>query len=112
MTPTSFREIKDEYRKNHEMVFEACKHFTTLDTAAALVLVAVFREAGVGINGAFWPLLCFGISLVSCAIGMMTTALRGLEDNKAALSATGSLIFGASVFFFGLVVTVFTVLPE
>lgn len=104
-------DIPELNRKNHEMVFEACKHFTTLDTAAALVLVAIFRETSVGVIGALWPLVCFAISLLSCAFGMMTTALRGLDDARAATSAGGSLIFGASVFFLGLVATVVTALP-
>ncbi len=110
-----WKDIEERSRKNHGMVFEACKHFTTLDTAAALVLAAVFRETSVGGAGLFWPLILFGLSLVACAFGMMSTAMRGLEDEKTAISAGTSLILGASVFFFfffGFIVTVVTILPE
>jgi hypothetical protein len=105
------RDLQDRARKNHEMVFEACKHFTTLDTAAALIVVAIFRETGAGVVGAIWPLVCFGISLVVCAYGMIVTALGGLENTKASTSAGGALIGGASVFFLGLVWTVAAAIP-
>jgi hypothetical protein len=105
------KEIEERSRKNHEMIFEACKHFTTLNTAAALIVVALFRETSTGVLGAFWPLVCFGGSLVICAYGMIATALGGLENERVAISAGGTLIGGASIFFLGLVWAVFSALP-
>ena len=105
------KDLEEQSRKNHEMTFEACKHFTTLDTAAALVVVAIFREMDTGVFGALWPLVCFGLSLVVCAYGMIVTALGGLGHTRAAISAGSALIGGASIFFLGLVWAVVTALP-
>ncbi len=106
-TEDRMKEIEEQSRKNHEMIFEACKHFTTLDTAAALVVIAIFRETVPGVLGALWPLVCFGLSMVVCAYGMIVTALAGLGNTRAEISAGGTLILGASIFFLGLVWTVF-----
>ncbi|MDP9476232.1 MAG: hypothetical protein M3R38_11230 [Actinomycetota bacterium] len=106
------KDIEERSRKNHEMIFEACKHFTTLDTAAALIVVALFRETSTGILGALWPLVCFGLSLVVCAYGMIATAMGGLENERAAISAGSTLISGASIFFLGLVWAVYAALPS
>lgn len=104
------RNLNQRFRKNHEIMFEACKHFTTLDTAALLIVVAVFREPGYGLSVVVWPLVWFGLSLALCAYGMLATALGGLDNTKVAISAGGALIAGALVFFAGLVQTVLALL--
>ena len=58
---------------HHELVVEACKHLTTLDTAA-LIVVAIFGELSISFAGAAASLLAFGISLVCCVWGMLITA--------------------------------------
>lgn len=105
------KEHRERERGNHGMLFEACRHFTTLDTAAALIVVAIFRETEAGIVEVVWPLVCFLISLIVCAYGMIVTALRGLGNFRAARSTSYALIGGASAFFLGLVWAVAKALP-
>ncbi len=107
----TLKDLQEQAHKNNEMTFEACKHFTTLDTAAALIVVAIFRETENGVLGAIEPLFCFAGSLIVCAYGLLVTAIAGLQNNKAAISTAGSLILGASVFFVGLMWTVLAAIP-
>ncbi len=90
----------EDLRQQHGFFFEACKHLTTLDTAAALVVLALYREAGVYL----WPLLFFGLSLVSCTIGMLSLALRGTGADGLSPATTG-LMLGAITFLAGLFTT-------
>lgn len=94
------RQSDEDLRQRHGFFFEACKHLTTLDTAAALVVLALNRNAGVYL----WPLLFFGLSLVSCTIGMLYLALRGTGADALSPAKTG-LVFGAVTFLAGLFTT-------
>jgi hypothetical protein len=103
------RDLDESIRENHKLSFEACKHFTTLDTAAALFVVAVFRETDAGMGAAVVPLLFFGISLVFCSFGLVGTALGGLpnmREMRQVSSLSAALICGALAFFMGLFFTV------
>lgn len=108
----NLKDLQARAHKNHEMTFEACKHFTTLDTAAALIVVALFRETDAGVFKAIWPLACFGLSLVVCAYGLIITAIAGLQNNRAAMSAAVALIVGALVFLLGLGWVVAVAIPR
>ena len=79
--------------------FEACKHFTTLDTASALVVVALHQRADLYL----WPLAFFGFSLLCSTYGMVALALRGTAPEGIAGARSG-LLFGIAGFLLGLVV--------
>ena len=46
------KDLAEQQRQHHQLVFEACKHLTTLDTAAALILLGILRELGISFAGA------------------------------------------------------------
>ena len=56
------RDIEERLRKQHEVMFEACKHFTTLNTAAVLIAVAIFRATVTGLSAVLWQLFFLGLS--------------------------------------------------
>ena len=96
------RDLEEDLRQQHQLVFDACKHFTTLDTAMALLLLAVFRDLGVALSAAILPLLAFGLSLLACVHGMLDTAMGRLGVMRHAISATSSLFVGVVLFVLGL----------
>lgn len=85
----------EDLRQQHGFLFEACKHLTTLNTAAALVALARHRDADL------WPLPFFGVSLATSAYGMLVLALMGTGE-KGLSRATGGLVIGAITFVGGL----------
>lgn len=90
----------EDLRQQYGFFFEACKQLTTLNTAAALVVLALNREAGLYL----WPLMFFGISLAGSTWGMLAVALKG--TNIAGIStATNGLVVAAITFVAGLFTT-------
>ncbi len=98
------KDLEEKARKQHEIMFEACKHFTTLNTAVVLIVVAIFRELG-SVSLASGPLILFAFSLFLCGYGMITTALGGLGNTKVATSTGFTLVVGALAFFIALLLT-------
>jgi hypothetical protein len=96
------KDYEEGIRQQHQLVFDACKHFTTLDTAMAVILLAVYRELDVSLSAAIWPLLAFGLSLLSCVFGMLETAMGGIGEVRRAISASNALFVGVLMFVLGL----------
>jgi hypothetical protein len=87
----------EDVRQQYGFLFEGCKHLTTLNTAAALVVLAVHQEAGLSL----WPLLFFGLSLVASLYGMVAIAITETWEEGPA-HANGSLVSAALAFVVGL----------
>ena len=96
------REIDEQIRQGNQFFFETFKHFTTLDTAAALIVIGLYRYLGVEAAAVLGPLIAFGFSLALCAFGMLSVALGGLNEIKLLSRATVLLITGVIAFFVGL----------
>ena len=79
--------------------FEACKHFTTLSTASALVVVDLNQRDDLYL----WPLAFFGFSLLCTTYGMVALALRGAGPDGVS-EARSALLFGIAGFLLGIVV--------
>ena len=84
-------------RQQHQLVFETFKHFATLNTAAAPVVVVLYRYLSLEAGTVIAPLIIFGVSLVLCVWGMLSIALGGLSinDNQA----------GTTIILLGIVVS-------
>lgn len=91
----------EDLRQQHGFFFEMLKHLTTLDTAAALVILTVHKDLG----GYLFPLALFLISLFFSVIGMLVVALRG-TDIESISRATNFLILGSSTFLLGVLSTI------
>jgi hypothetical protein len=57
-----------------KLLFEFCKHLSTLDVATALAILAIYREAAVESYVVWIALVLFGASLVLCVILMFWIA--------------------------------------
>jgi hypothetical protein len=101
------KDLKESMREQHQLVFDACKHFTTLDTAMTLIVLVVSRELGVGLSAVVWPLFLFGASLLACIFGMLETAMGGQGASRRVISASNALFIGVLCFTVGLIYIVF-----
>jgi hypothetical protein len=79
--------LEDENRlsqvERRKLYFEAYKHMTTLNTASALILLAIYREASSLIPSVefLFPMAGIGISLALSLVGMYDTAAKeDIED--------------------------------
>jgi hypothetical protein len=107
------RRLKDREREEEftKLVFELCKHLTTLSTAAVLVVLAVYR--GLAVERLFLdvPLLMFGLTILSslgtglAALFCFTTRGAAIRQDRRerilSLGATVSTLFfvvGAGTF--------------
>lgn len=91
------------YQKASDRHFELFKHLTTLDTAASVVVLAVYRELPKGIVGSLGALLGFASSLLACLLGMLGFALRGEIRNPSDAQFYFVLVlFGVFAFLFGV----------
>jgi hypothetical protein len=90
----------EDRRQQHGFVFEACKHFTTLNTAAALVVVVLHRDPGLYL----WPLPFFGVSLVASLYGVFAIATLDVDREAGAAQANVSLVIATITFFVGVVI--------
>jgi hypothetical protein len=89
----------EDLRQQYGFLFEACKHLTTLNTAAALVVLVLHRDAGLYL----WPVPFFGLSLAVSAYGMLAITLIGTGEDGPA-HAAHSLVIAALTFVTGLYV--------
>jgi hypothetical protein len=97
----------EEDRRRQEaprLYFEAFQQIATLNTAAGLVIVAVFRESTVPNPVAFASLGGLAISLLSSLCGMYLVITRGYAEdrNVSDILSIFRWILGASVLLFGL----------
>ena len=91
----------EDLRQLQGFQFEAAKHLTTLNTAAALVVVALNRN----IDLALWPLLFFALSLAAGVTSMSFLSISGPSRRAVfALAVAGGAfvagvygVFGAAV---------------
>jgi hypothetical protein len=88
----------EDRRQQHGFLFEACKHLTTLNTAAALVVLVLHREPGLFL----WPLPFFGVSLAAALYGVFAIATLDPEEAGAA-QATNCLVVATFAFLGGLI---------
>jgi hypothetical protein len=66
--------LQEEQRK---LYFEAFKHLTTINVAAALVLLAIYREGAVwSVLQVLFPMAGFGISLFLSLCGVYQTTAK------------------------------------
>jgi tellurite resistance protein TehA-like permease len=89
---------EDRGQQRGHFFFEACKHFTTLSTASALVVVVLNQRDDLYL----WPLAFFGFSLLCTTYGMVALALRG-GGSDGFSEARSALLFGIAGFLLGLV---------
>lgn len=82
--------------------FEIAKHFTTLNTAAILVFLAVSREADLPL----WIAGLFVFSLIGAVVSMLVTGLIGVSGNRYAVGNIGMAVAVAG-FFVGLLYSIF-----
>jgi len=105
----SEEEIREEHRAEEfvKLCFEFFKHLTTLSTAGALVVLAVYRELAVGEWLLGLTLVLFGISILASVLSMMVcTALFSSSDFEpserllgwAMLVSAGSFVTGSESF--------------
>jgi hypothetical protein len=87
----------EDRRQQHGFLFEACKQFTTLNTATTLVVLALYRDAGLSL----WPVPFLGCSLLVSVYGMYAIAIYGTEEMGPA-HATNSLMIAAITFVGGI----------
>jgi hypothetical protein len=92
----------EDTRQQHGFFFEMCKHLTTLDTAALLVVLAMHEELSAFL---FWSLLLFGVSLFFSTIGMLVVALAGTSIESIS-RATNFLLLGSVTFLTGVLVII------
>jgi hypothetical protein len=91
--------------KTRDRYFEAFKHMTTLNTAGALVLLAIYREGAAVIVQVFLSMAGFGISLLLSLYGMyLTTAKEDIEAKgyRVRWSEYALLAWALRVFFLGV----------
>ena len=89
-------------RQQHQFVFETFKHFATLNTAAAPVVVALYRYLDLKTGTVIVPLIIFGVSLVLCAWGMLSIALEGPSNNEKQSGTVATLLCVVVFFLLGL----------
>ncbi len=101
---------REEERRAEEFVklcFEVFKHLTTLSTAGALVVLAVYRELGVGGTLLGLTLVMFGVSILASVVSMLlcTTHYASSAYGPSELvlgwlmfAAAGSFVAGAESF--------------
>ena len=107
----------DERQRFLDRCFEALKHVTTLSTAAALLILAIYREAPFREHLLALPLILMGLCVVLSVFGMLTISLGShTPPNQPALSDTtedaivrwttivAGGVFMASVITFGLAI--------
>ena len=64
-----------------KLFFEFYKHFTTLSTAVALIVLALFRELNLATGSAIVGISTLGISLLLSSIGMFITIAKTESPN-------------------------------
>ena len=65
-----------------KLMFEILKQQATLDTAAALVVIAFGREFGASVVAVVLSLVLFGVSIVLCLFGMLWVAAQVGEGTE------------------------------
>lgn len=64
----------EDRKEGIKLIFEILKHLTTLNTAAALVVLAIGREVEVALGALVVALMLFGSSVVVCLFGMVSVS--------------------------------------
>lgn len=99
-------EESEEHRRQErlKLYFECFKHLTTLNTGAALVVLALYR--GIAITDlSLLAILAFGISLITSLYGAIRIPQRGFLESNA--TYTSLLLTAASVTFFSGILLAF-----
>jgi len=96
-------ESEDRERRAEEfakLCFEYFKHLTTLSTAGAVVVLAVYRELTVGTVLLAATLVLFGVTILTCVISMMAcTTHFSSSPYRVSERNLGWLMAGASISF-------------
>ena len=87
--------------------FEIAKRFTTLDTAAILIYLAMSNQFSD--RPLWWPLGFFVVSAIGATVSMLATGMRGISSNRFYVGNAG-MVFALVGFFVGLVYSIFVIL--
>ena len=90
--PEDRRRQEDHNWEAWKLYFEFFKHFLTLITAIALVVVTVQRALGLGTGATIAVLVVLAINLSLCLVGMYVVMWR-LHQGGGELPGPGSLPF-------------------
>jgi heme A synthase len=107
-------EEREEQRRQelHKLHFEFLKHCTTLGVAAAVILLAVFREGIAERELVVVSLLMLGIGVFAAMMGMVMAVARFRKGSAAGrldlamLAVVSSLVGGGLMVFIGQVLNV------